>query len=46
MDPRPHDHRERVADHLVADLARAAPEESAGRVRELVYLVALRVFGL
>ena len=34
MDTRAHDHRERVADHLVADVARVGREESAGRVRE------------
>lgn len=34
LDSHSHDHRERVVDHLVADLARAFPDESAGRVRE------------
>jgi magnesium transporter len=34
MDPQRHEHRERVADHLVADVARAGRDETAGRVRE------------
>jgi magnesium transporter len=34
MDQQAHEHRERVADHLVADVARAARTETAGGVRE------------
>ncbi|MCK7499807.1 MAG: hypothetical protein MZW92_62470 [Comamonadaceae bacterium] len=34
MDQQAHEHRERVADHVVADLARAGRDETAGRVRE------------
>ncbi|MBK6981412.1 MAG: magnesium transporter [Betaproteobacteria bacterium] len=34
MDPKPQLHRESVADHLVADVARAGAGELAGRVRE------------
>lgn len=34
MDQQAHDHRERVADHLVADVARAGRDETAGRVRD------------
>jgi magnesium transporter len=34
MDPSAVTYRERVADHVIADVARAAPEELAGAVRE------------
>lgn len=34
MDQQGREHRERVADHLVADVARAGRDETAGRVRE------------
>jgi len=34
MDQQAHEHRERVADHVVADVARAGRDETAGGVRE------------